>query len=235
MRASTVTTAREVELPAIWRAVVDQAWLSYLGGSWGVGAAAVEGDLVCSVGANAARSRSTRPSFTEHAEVRALAQLPTEALARVAVYASLEPCVLCLGAMTYYRVPRVVFAARDLSFSPGHRALSGAPILGRRVPASTGPLSGPVAAFCRLLPMVGEIEHGLAPGTFGLERRLCPQLIELARCCVSQALLARHRRTGAAVGSVRWDDVVASLWPRLSAVAEELATMEPALRRLGIC
>ena len=54
---------------------------------------------------------------TAHAEVRALREAARAAgnyrLAGTTLYVTLEPCLMCLGAMIHARVARVVFAAAD--------------------------------------------------------------------------------------------------------------------------
>jgi tRNA(adenine34) deaminase len=57
---------------------------------------------------------------TAHAEILALraaaAALGNYRLERATVYATLEPCAMCAGALVAARVERLVFGARDLRF-----------------------------------------------------------------------------------------------------------------------
>jgi tRNA(adenine34) deaminase len=57
---------------------------------------------------------------TAHAEIEALrgaaARLGNYRLSRTTLYVTLEPCVMCAGAMVLARVERLVFAARDIRF-----------------------------------------------------------------------------------------------------------------------
>jgi tRNA(adenine34) deaminase len=57
---------------------------------------------------------------TSHAEIEALRQasahLQNYRLPDCTVYVTLEPCVMCAGALVLARVERLVFAARDLRF-----------------------------------------------------------------------------------------------------------------------
>jgi tRNA(adenine34) deaminase len=54
---------------------------------------------------------------TAHAEIRAIraaaSTLKTYRLTAVSIYVTLEPCVMCVGAMLNARVMRVVYGARD--------------------------------------------------------------------------------------------------------------------------
>ena len=57
---------------------------------------------------------------TEHAEIAALRQAAARAgnyrLPGATLYVTLEPCVMCAGALVAARVARLVFGARDLRF-----------------------------------------------------------------------------------------------------------------------
>lgn len=57
---------------------------------------------------------------TSHAEVEALRQaashLGNYRLPGTTLYVTLEPCVMCAGAMVVARIERLVFAARDIRF-----------------------------------------------------------------------------------------------------------------------
>src|SRR5260370_22861917 len=54
---------------------------------------------------------------TGHAEILAIrsaaSQLKTYRFADVSIYVTLEPCVMCVGAMVNARVARVIYGARD--------------------------------------------------------------------------------------------------------------------------
>jgi tRNA(adenine34) deaminase len=54
---------------------------------------------------------------TAHAEILAIksaaAHLKTYRLATVCIYVTLEPCVMCVGAMVNARIARVIYGARD--------------------------------------------------------------------------------------------------------------------------
>ena len=57
---------------------------------------------------------------TAHAEIAAMRQaaraLGNYRLDGVTLYATLEPCIMCAGAIVHARVERLVFGARDLRF-----------------------------------------------------------------------------------------------------------------------
>jgi tRNA(adenine34) deaminase len=82
-----------------------------------VGAVVVVGAEVCGRGFNSP-VRLADP--TAHAEILALREaaqrLANYRLEDATLYATLEPCVMCAGALVAARVRRLVFGARDLRF-----------------------------------------------------------------------------------------------------------------------
>jgi tRNA(adenine34) deaminase len=82
-----------------------------------VGAVVVRDDLLLGEGWNQPVS-SCDP--TSHAELKALrdasAKIQNYRLANSTLYVTLEPCVMCAGAIVLARIERIVFAARDLRF-----------------------------------------------------------------------------------------------------------------------
>src|SRR5262245_7781926 len=76
------------------------------------GAVVVHGDRVI---ARAHNRVTSRPDATAHAEVEAIreacAALATHALAGCTLYASCEPCPMCLSSMYWARIDRVYYAA----------------------------------------------------------------------------------------------------------------------------
>ena len=82
-----------------------------------VGAVIALGDRVI---ARAHNTRETEKCATHHAELlaieRACAALGGWRLPGVTLYVTMEPCVMCAGAIVNARIPRVVFGAPDLRF-----------------------------------------------------------------------------------------------------------------------
>jgi len=79
-----------------------------------VGAVVVHGGEVIAAACN---ERELRQDPTAHAEALALREaartLETWRLLDTVLYATLEPCAMCAGAIVLGRVPRVVYAAAD--------------------------------------------------------------------------------------------------------------------------
>jgi tRNA(adenine34) deaminase len=82
-----------------------------------VGAVVVLGGEIAGRGWN---SPIARRDPTAHAEILALREAAAHAgdyrLAGATLYSTLEPCVMCAGALVAARVERLVFGARDLRF-----------------------------------------------------------------------------------------------------------------------
>src|ERR1017187_9807165 len=82
-----------------------------------VGAIVVVGGAIAGVGSNASIALSDP---TAHAEILAIrqaaARLANYRLTGATLYCTLEPCVMCGGALVAARVQRLVFGARDLRF-----------------------------------------------------------------------------------------------------------------------
>jgi tRNA(adenine34) deaminase len=110
-----------------------------------VGAVVVVDGKVCGRGFNSP-IRSSDP--TAHAEILALREAGGRAqnyrLETATLYATLEPCVMCAGALVAARVRRLVFGARDLRFG-GIRSkfrLADSELLNHRVEVVEGVLGG---------------------------------------------------------------------------------------------
>src|ERR1700689_365137 len=79
-----------------------------------VGAIAVADGLIVGAGHNRPIGLADPTAHAEILAVRAAAStLKTYRLTGVSVYVTLEPCVMCVGAMLNARVARIVFGARD--------------------------------------------------------------------------------------------------------------------------
>lgn len=90
---------------------------------------------------------------TAHAEILAIRQaafaLGNYRLTEATIYCTLEPCIMCAGAIVMARIPRLVFAARDLRFG-GVRAkfqLADSPLLNHQVEITEGLLGAEATAM----------------------------------------------------------------------------------------
>lgn len=113
------------------------------GGEVPVGAVVVLDGQVIGRGRNSPISRNDP---TAHAEILALREAAAATgnyrLEQATMYATLEPCVMCAGALVAARISRLVFGARDLRFG-GVRSkfqLADADVLNHRIQIVEGVL-----------------------------------------------------------------------------------------------
>jgi len=118
------------------------------GGEVPVGAVVVVDGRVIGRGRNSPISRSDP---TAHAEILALREAAAATgnyrLEGATMYTTLEPCVMCAGALVAARVSRLVFGARDLRFG-GVRSkfrLADADVLNHQVQIAEGVLGAECA------------------------------------------------------------------------------------------
>ena len=130
------------------REALDLAREAERGGEVPVGAVVVLDGRIVGRGRNSPISRNDP---TAHAEILALreaaAAVGNYRLEGAAMYATLEPCVMCAGALVAARVSRLVFGARDLRFG-GVRSkfrLADADVLNHRVRIVEGVLGAECA------------------------------------------------------------------------------------------
>jgi tRNA(adenine34) deaminase len=133
---------------AFLRQALDLAHEAERAGEIPVGAVIVVDNQVIGRGRN---SPITRHDPTAHAEILALREaaehLGNYRLESATLYSTLEPCVMCAGALVAARIARLVFGARDLRFG-GVRSkfrLADSEILNHRVEIVEGVL-GPECA-----------------------------------------------------------------------------------------
>ncbi len=113
-----------------------------------VGAVLVDHGIIIGKGSNRPVA-SCDP--TSHAEIEALrqgaAKLGNYRLPGTTLYVTLEPCIMCAGAIVIARVERLVFAARDIRFGAVRSKfrLADSDLLNHRVRVEEGLLAGDAA------------------------------------------------------------------------------------------
>jgi tRNA(adenine34) deaminase len=125
------------------REALRMARMGALAGEVPVGAVAVRNGEIVGSAYNAPVSRRDP---TAHAEILALRQAAEQLcnyrLEGVSLYCTLEPCVMCAGAVVAARIERLVFGTRDLRFG-GVRSkfqLADSDVLNHRVVVAEGVL-----------------------------------------------------------------------------------------------
>ena len=129
-----------------------------------VGAVLVLADTVIGSGRNAPIERCDP---TAHAEILALreacANVQNYRLEGAVLYSTLEPCVMCAGALVAARVGKLVFGARDLRFG-GVRSkfrLADAEVLNHRLAIEEGVLGAECAELMQRF--FADRRHPIAP------------------------------------------------------------------------
>ena len=92
---------------------IEQAAIGQARGEVPVGALFVEEDEVLAASANASIELSDPTAHAEVMVMREAAQLKGNYRLGGSVYVTLEPCLMCLGAMIHARVERLVFGTYD--------------------------------------------------------------------------------------------------------------------------
>jgi tRNA(adenine34) deaminase len=126
------------------RLALEQAREAERAGEIPVGAVVVLGGRVIGRGSNSPIGRNDP---TAHAEILALREsaltVNNYRLEKATVFSTLEPCVMCAGALVAARVRRLVFAARDIRFGAVRSKfrLADSELLNHRVQVEEGPLA----------------------------------------------------------------------------------------------
>lgn len=156
--AGTVPTAAERDVHYM-RMALAQAELARARDEVPVGAVVVQGDTVIAAGFNQPIGLADPSAHAEMVALRAAAQaLANYRLPGCEIFVTLEPCLMCAGAIMHARLARVVFGARD---------------------PKTGACGSVVDVFAEtrlnhhasVTPAVLEDECGQALSTFFAERR----------------------------------------------------------------
>jgi tRNA(adenine34) deaminase len=146
------------------RRALDLARQAATAGEVPVGAVLVLADTVIGSGRNAPIDRCDP---TAHAEILALreacAGVQNYRLEGAVLYSTLEPCVMCAGALVAARVGKLVFGARDLRFG-GVRSkfrLADAEVLNHRLAIQEGVLGAECAELMQRF--FADRRHPIAP------------------------------------------------------------------------
>lgn len=128
----------ELSLP--WQIAFEEAWMSWVSGSAGVGSVVIDAD-----GEIVSRGRSrvfdapdgSSPlagTFMAHAEMNALANLPVGKYVGYSLLTTFEPCLMCAGTLRIYRIPHVAFASDDPVWDGLYEIFSEVPAITPRSP-----------------------------------------------------------------------------------------------------
>jgi tRNA(Arg) A34 adenosine deaminase TadA len=202
-------------LPLPWRTAFEEAWTSWRQGSLAVGAVVTDGDDIVARGHNQIFHSGPGPisgTYMAHAEMNALAQLPARRGPEYSIYSTFEPCYMCMSALLFYRVDRVLFASFDPVWVGMHEWLRTAP-WATRADARHEHLGGEIGAFGYVLHVSRLVT--VAPQlVIDAHQRAAGALFDCATNGTGVRALAELGAQGASTSAadaleLLWDDLVA--------------------------
>lgn len=207
-------------LEETWRIALTLAWEAYVAGNIGVGAVltdpagrvvAVGRNRVADVDAPPGRLRST---YIAHAELDVLGQLKPGNYRSHIIWTTLEPCPLCSIAILTSNVGSVAFAARDRLWNGIARLAELNEFIASRWPVRRGPLGGPVALFCELLPLLWFLENKPNGSVVEKYESRHPRLLALARTLSRDSRLTKLKPKPVEIA-------LNQLWTELAAIGDQ--------------
>jgi tRNA(adenine34) deaminase len=154
-----------MEMDEYWCAAFTLAWEAFQERSIPVGAVLVDGSgTVIGQGRNRMNGTTAPPgqiagSRIAHAEINALAQLPSEVHEGHILYTTLEPCFLCTMALRFSHVGTVRYAAPDATWYGIEKLQQVNHHVARRWTRRDGPSGGWLQEFSLLLNHISAIER----------------------------------------------------------------------------
>ncbi|HET7260485.1 MAG TPA: nucleoside deaminase [Casimicrobiaceae bacterium] len=128
-------------------AALEEARLALEAGDIPVGAVVVHDGEIVSTGRNAVESERNDLLHAEHTAVARIPQFLWRRRRECTVYTTMEPCAMCLGAIVYSAIDRIVWGASD-PLAATHAAVEATPYYGRRTLVLLG---GVLEAECQAL------------------------------------------------------------------------------------
>jgi tRNA(Arg) A34 adenosine deaminase TadA len=141
-----------------WRVAFGEAWLSFRGGNYGIGAALVDEDLrVVASGRNMVASASNDQrlsgNYMAHAEMNLFAGMSTYDAEGFHLLSTLQPCLMCAATALFLNVGSISYAADDEFFLNLDDLWQHHPYTRPRAVPTTKAFTGPLDSFARLLPL----------------------------------------------------------------------------------
>ena len=125
-----------------------------------IGTCIVAGDTVLAVAGNRTRIDNDPTAHAEMVALRAAARVATNyRLSDAIVYSTIEPCVMCAGALIQARVRRLVYGAPDerAGAVESHFRVCETDFLNHRIEVSAGLLEDPRAMLARLNSLLEKV------------------------------------------------------------------------------
>jgi tRNA(Arg) A34 adenosine deaminase TadA len=211
----TPAAAAFASLDLPWRLAFDAAWEAMNAGSVPVGAVLTAPDgAVISVGRSQASleeplspGRLSRTTIA-HAEINALAAVPSGRHEPMTAWSTLEPCLLCTGALVVSRISAVHFGGADPLWAGLEQLPAINSFIAGRWPRRSGPRTDEFGVLGTLLPLLYFRERYPDGPTVASHRVAAPAIAALA----DDLLDSDERRSWA---SATLEVSVERLWTRL--------------------
>ncbi len=210
-------------LEPTWRTCFELAWDSFRAGSVPVGAVIADGGGTIVARGRARSMETDAPSgqlvgaTIAHAELNALAQLPRGPHPGYVMFTTLEPCLMCLGALVVANIGEVRYAGGDPLWSGIEHLPDVNPFVADRWPTRVGPLADAFRLFAMLLPLLFYVEHYPTGATAASHEVVEPELLKLSRSVVASGEHEAWRR-------LELYEVLQLVWPRLRDIDRQRAS-----------
>ena len=191
----------ELSLP--WQAALEEAWSASCAGCVPIGAVVVneKGDIIAR-GRNHINDQEALPgqicgNQLAHAEINALLAVtrPHEEFHQLAIYTTMEPCPLCMGAIYMSGIRRLYYACRD-TYAGSADMLGSTQYLSVKPVKAFGPSRGDLENILAAIQTEYRLVRFSGQNSFVQEawRQAYPQGVALGeRLAASQELLAMRK------------------------------------------
>jgi tRNA(adenine34) deaminase len=195
-------------LSEAWKLCIEMAWESYCQGSVPVGAAIFDAnDQLLALGRNraledpAGEGRQIAGVTLAHAELNALLELDYASSDQhtCRLYTTVEPCPLCIGAITMAGLKEIHYASRD-PWAGSVNLLHASPYMRWKSIRAFGPQEGSmeVAMFCLGVDNQIRRAHPRLDEVLAAWQREVPDGVRFGRAAHEDGMLDRLRKQGAA-------------------------------------
>jgi tRNA(adenine34) deaminase len=193
----------ELSLP--WQAALEKAWSAACAGCMPIGAVVVNArDEIIARGRNHVNDQAAQPGQIgehklAHAEINALlaVALPHDEFRQLAIYTTMEPCPLCMGAIYMAGVRRIYYACRD-AYAGSIDMLASTPYLSRKPVKAFGPPRGDLEDILAAIQTEDILVRNPGRPSPVLEewRKVCPAGVALGERLAAGRDLYAWRKAG---------------------------------------
>jgi tRNA(adenine34) deaminase len=193
----------ELSLP--WQAALEEAWSASCAGCVPIGAVVINAnDEIIARGRNHVKDQVVQPGLIgghklAHAEINALlaVNLPHDEFRQLAIYTTMEPCPLCMGAIYMAGVRRIYYACRD-AYAGSMDMLGSTPYLSRKPVKGFGPRRADLENILTAIQTEDILVRCPGQPSPVMEewRKVCPAGVAFGECLAASRDLDSLRRVG---------------------------------------